>query len=51
VKVTIASDSTSTVSDGFVTPTIKLAEREYSFDFMVVKGLCTIVILGQQFMK
>jgi len=51
VKVTLASDSASTVSDGFVTSTIKLAGRKYSLDFMVVEGLCTDVILGQRFMK
>ena len=51
VKVTLASDSTSTVSDGFVTSTIKFAGREYSLDFMVVRGFCTDVILGQRFMK
>jgi len=43
VKVTLASDSASTVSDEFVTSTIKLAGREYSLDFMVVKGLCTVL--------
>jgi len=51
VKVTLASDSASTVSEGFVTSAIKLAGREYSLDFTVVKGLCTDVILGQRFMK
>jgi len=51
VKVTLASDSASTVSDGFVTSAIKLAGRAYSLDFMVVKGLCTDGIRGQRFMK
>jgi len=51
VKVTLASDSASTVSDGCVTSTIKQAGHEYSLDFMVVNVLCTNVILGQWFMK
>ena len=47
----LAFDSASTVSDGFVTSTTKLAGREYSLAFMVVKELCTDGIRGQRFMK
>ena len=51
MKVTLASDSVSTVSEGFVTSAIKLVGREYSLDFTVVKGLCTNVIYGAPFVK
>jgi len=47
----LASDSASTIPDGFVMSSIKLAECKYSLDFMVVKPLCTDVVLSQQFMK